>query len=372
MVSSMTPLGKIADVFNGKTPAVSEQRDSGHPVLKIKDVLDNGTFCGSFDSFVDSDFLKKFESKKILEGDTLILNAAHNADYVGSKQFHATSAVAGALATGEWLIVRAHDVVANPSFVWHWLQAPEIRFKLKKLVKGIHLYPKDVQRIEIPLPSPAEQKRIAAILGKADAIRRKRQKAIQLADEFLRSVFLDMFGDPRINPRELDRESLGKLIKLRSGNFLPASQMNTAGSHLVYGGNGVSGRHDQYMFEEPQLVIGRVGVYCGAIHVTEPYSWVTDNALYVSEISAKLNRKYLEWALRIANLNQYANQAAQPLLSGGRIYPIEILVPSKDDQERFESISASFRATQSRLNELSKSGEELFGSVSQRAFRGEL
>lgn len=227
--------------------------------------------------------------------------------------------------------------------------------------------------VEIPLPKDTkEQKRIAGILDKADTIHRKRQQTIQLADEFLRSVFLDMFGDPRTNPKELDRESLGNLIKLRSGDFLPTSQMNTAGSYLVYGGNGVSGRHDQYMFDEPQLVIGRVGVYCGAIHVTEPCSWVTDNALYVSEISAKLNRKYLEWALRIANLNQYANQAAQPLLSGGRIYPIEILVPSKDDQERFESISASFRATQSRLNELSKSGEELFGSVSQRAFRGEL
>ena len=48
---------------------------------------------------------------------------------------------------------------------------------------------------EIPLPPLKEQKRIAAILDKADAIRRKRQQAIKLADDFLRSVFLDMFGD---------------------------------------------------------------------------------------------------------------------------------------------------------------------------------
>ena len=46
-----------------------------------------------------------------------------------------------------------------------------------------------------------EQKRIAAILDKADAIRRKREQAIQLADEFLRSLFLDMFGDPVRNPK---------------------------------------------------------------------------------------------------------------------------------------------------------------------------
>nr|UKE84375.1 hypothetical protein KXZ65_03235 [Pectobacterium sp. PL152] len=52
------------------------------------------------------------------------------------------------------------------------------------------------------LPPLNEQKRIAAILDKADAIRRKRQQAIQLADDFLRSVFLDMFGDPVTNRRD--------------------------------------------------------------------------------------------------------------------------------------------------------------------------
>ena len=53
----------------------------------------------------------------------------------------------------------------------------------------------------IPLPPLKEQKRIAIILDKADAIRRKCQQAIDLADQFLRSVFLDMFGDPVTNPR---------------------------------------------------------------------------------------------------------------------------------------------------------------------------
>src|SRR5690606_10560429 len=55
-------------------------------------------------------------------------------------------------------------------------------------------------KVEIPLPPLPEQKRIADILDKADAIRRKRQQAIQLADDFLRAVFLDMFGDPVTNP----------------------------------------------------------------------------------------------------------------------------------------------------------------------------
>lgn len=58
-----------------------------------------------------------------------------------------------------------------------------------------------IRATEIPLPPLPEQKRITAILDKADAIRRKRKHAIQLADDFLRAVFLDMFGDPATNPK---------------------------------------------------------------------------------------------------------------------------------------------------------------------------
>ncbi|ENA27910.1 hypothetical protein HMPREF1487_09093 [Pseudomonas sp. HPB0071] len=66
---------------------------------------------------------------------------------------------------------------------------------------------------EIPLPTLPEQKRIAAILDKADAIRRKRQQAIQLADDFLRAVFLDMFGDPVTNPKGWEVKTLASITK---------------------------------------------------------------------------------------------------------------------------------------------------------------
>ena len=77
--------------------------------------------------------------------------------------------------------------------------------------------PAEVERIEIPLPPLAEQKRIAAILDKADAIRRKRQQAIQLADDFLRAVFLDMFGDPVTNPKGWEIAELGSISEVQGG-----------------------------------------------------------------------------------------------------------------------------------------------------------
>jgi len=74
-----------------------------------------------------------------------------------------------------------------------------------------HLSVKGIRAIEIPFPPLPEQKRIAAILDKADAIRRKRQQSIQLADDFLRAVFLDMSGDPVTNPKEWEIRPISEL-----------------------------------------------------------------------------------------------------------------------------------------------------------------
>jgi type I restriction enzyme S subunit len=83
-------------------------------------------------------------------------------------------------------------------------------------VKGIKL---DLLR-SLPFPNirRPEQCRIAAILDKADAIRRKREQAFALADDFLRSAFLEMFGDPLDNPNGFSKERIGNhLSKTRPG-----------------------------------------------------------------------------------------------------------------------------------------------------------
>jgi len=67
------------------------------------------------------------------------------------------------------------------------------------------------EALEIPLPPLPEQIRIAAILDKADSLRRKNQQAIQLADQFLRAVFLDMFGDPVTNPKDWEVNELNQV-----------------------------------------------------------------------------------------------------------------------------------------------------------------
>jgi type I restriction enzyme S subunit len=173
------------------------------------------------------------------------------------------------------------------------------------------------------------------------------------------------------------KEPLGDLIKLKSGDFLPATQMAESGPYTVWGGNGISGFHDEYKFENPQIVIGRVGAYCGCVHVSPPKSWITDNALYLSERSSDLTFDYLVHALIYAGLNRYASQFGQPLVSGSRIYPVQILVPPKNLQLEFAarvSSAASLRqATTAHLATSTlcshRSNTKLFGGSSDHARR---
>jgi type I restriction enzyme S subunit len=114
------------------------------------------------------------------------------------------------------LCLRPSYEVIFPKYLFHYLSSPVflrlIPAITKKSVNQASFTVTAFKDLEIPLPPLPEQKRIAAILDKTDAIRRKRQQAIQLADDFLRAVFLDMFGDPVTNPRGWEVRSLIELI----------------------------------------------------------------------------------------------------------------------------------------------------------------
>lgn len=119
---------------------------------------------------------------------------------------------------------------------------------------------------------------------------------------------------------------LSEVIKLSSGRGLTQGQM-VQGPHPVYGGNGKTGTHLEYFLDAPNVAIGRVGAYCGAVHLTEAKAWVTDNALFVTEYKQEIDRKYLAQALVQVDLNQYAKVGGQPSISQTTVYERAIPLP---------------------------------------------
>ncbi|MCK4614423.1 MAG: restriction endonuclease subunit S, partial [Thermoplasmata archaeon] len=210
-------LGEVADVFNGKTPSTDEKKSSGHPVLKIKDIDGSGNFIGRFDSFVDEDFFNKFKKKQLRNGDTIILNAAHSSPYVGSKKAYVDFVIEPTIPTGEWMIIRSKSETFDNKFKHYFVNSRKISETISGLVRGIHLYPKDVLNLKIPFPPLPVQKKIVAILEAAEQLKEWRKKADKLTDEFLKSTFLEMFGDPVKNPKGWEVKMLGDVGCIKRG-----------------------------------------------------------------------------------------------------------------------------------------------------------
>ena len=125
---------------------------------------------------------------------------------------------------------------------------------------------------------------------------------------------------------------LGDLVSITSGENLTSKQMLN-GEIPVYGGNGVTGYHSKANVFEETIVIGRVGYYCGSIHLTPSQAWVTDNA-FITQYSKLLNRDFLIILLTALNLGKCYNATAQPVVSGKRIYPLLIALPPIKEQQR--------------------------------------
>jgi type I restriction enzyme S subunit len=127
---------------------------------------------------------------------------------------------------------------------------------------------------------------------------------------------------------------LNDLIRIGSGDGLTATQMAPNGTIPVYGGNGVNGHHDHANVEEPTVVIGRVGYYCGSVHITPARAWVTDNAFITRYPKSYLEMGWLYWLLVGTNLKENDSATAQPVISGRKLYPIVVALPPLAEQSR--------------------------------------
>jgi len=126
---------------------------------------------------------------------------------------------------------------------------------------------------------------------------------------------------------------LGDILYITSGKGLTSKDMQN-GNIPVYGGNGVTGYHNKYNLEKRTLVIGRVGFYCGSIHITPDRAWVTDNAFKTIFSEENIDIHFLELLLKTFDLKEKESATAQPVISGRKIYPILLPLPPLAEQKR--------------------------------------
>lgn len=251
---------------------------------------------------------------------------------------------------------------------------------------------------EIPLPPLEEQKRIAAILDKADAIRRKRQQAIKLADDFLRSVFLEMFGDPVTNPKGWEVRRIGDFLSVKNGYAFKSEYFSDDGDFVLltpgnfYEKGGYRDRGDKQKFYSGPVPDGfilkaedillamteqAVGLLGSSLVVPSGKSYLHNQRLgllmYDREV---LKPEFLFYLFNSLSVRKVIHSGAIGLkvrhTSTKKIEEIEIGFPDFRLQEKFSNIVEKTKPSIEKMDSLNFSSAILFNSLSQKAFSGAL
>ena len=255
-----------------------------------------------------------------------------------------------------------------------------------------------VDSLEIPLPSLDEQRRIAAILDKADALRRKRKRALDLLDSLTQSIFMEMFGDPCASrevgalgnfirgiesgwsPTCLDRPATGeepgilKLSAITKSEFIAEENKALPPELQPKEGTEVTPGDILLCRKNTRELVG-----------SSIYVWDTRPNLYISDLIfrlmpelSKIDPIFLQTQLSLPSLRKKISEmsggaaGSMPNVSKARLRDLEIMVPALEMQMGFSRMARRRHALRIKQLQLRARGELLFSSLRSRAFSGQL
>jgi type I restriction enzyme S subunit len=373
-------LGDLVEILSGFAFDSKRFGDSGDiPIARIRDVV-----TGRSSTFYRGEFEPQFV---INDGDLLIgMDGEFNrARWQGGR----------ALLNQRVCRIRPANGHLYEPYLFHFLpRALKAIEDVTPFATVKHLSTRSIRAIDMPLPQLSEQRRIAAILDKADALRAKRRAALTQLNTLTHSIFLDIFGDPATNPNNLPTTRLENLCtRITDGTHQPPAWSLT-GNPFLFVANVTTGeiRFDTKKFisdETHARLTARCPIEVGDVLYSTVGSYgvpalvaTTRKFAFQRHIAhLKPNRdlvvpEFLRAMLGSVPLKRQADQVArgvaQKTVNLADVRNFLVFCPSLATQRTFvaqvdlvRKIVAPQRAALDCL-------DALFASLQQRAFRGEL
>jgi type I restriction enzyme S subunit len=387
-VKNRVSLGEVTEFIKDGTHGSPIRSEKGVPVLSATNIKD-GLLNLATDRYTTNEEYADFSRRLPLAIDDVLLTIVGS---IGRTAI--VTNLVPLVFQRSVAILRPKKDQLDSRYLYHAIQDASFQAQLDKASNksaqaGVYLG--KLGEIQISLPSMIEQRRIAAILDKTDVIQKKRSEALGLADEFLRSVFLDIFGGLLSAPTDQWR-SLGdctdfidyrgktpeksdggiRLItakNVRDGviNIEPAEFISeTTYSWWMSRGYPQSG--DILFTTEAPL--GNIAV----LRTDEPVA--IGQRLIAIRPREMLRSDYLSWALRQDVIQRdIFSRATGSTVKGIRsaeLVQVRVPIPSYDDQLKFERIVASVNHQKEVMHASAMQGEQLFQALQQQAFQGRL
>jgi type I restriction enzyme, S subunit len=303
------------------------------------------------------------------------------------------------------ILLRPDESVATPGYIYSYLRSPAGQAQIQSIVTETaqrKFNKTGFRELQVPLPPLAEQRRIAEILDRAEALRAKRRAALAQVDTLTQSIFLDLFGDPARNPKGWSRVPFGELLtKIDSGWSPICLDRPVVGNEwgvLKLGAvtwceyNAAENKAmlpnvapDPELEVQPgDLLFTRKNTYelvaaCALVQATPPRLQMSDLIFRFrlrpeAKIDACFLHQLLIYPTKRLEMQKLAGGSAgsMPNISKARLQTATIEVPPLSIQREFarrvgavEKLKAAHRASLAEL-------DALFVVLQHRAFRGEL
>lgn len=380
------PLGVLADFVRGITFKPTDVTADGVGVMRTKNV--QGTLDLADVMRVPAALVRR-QAQYLQPGDTLVSSA--NSWYAVGKACWVPE-LAEPLAIGGFVTaLRPVSPEIDARYLYRWFTAPRTQATLRsfanKTTNISNLNLKRTAELGVPLPQLSEQRRIAAILDHADALRAKRRQVLGQLEVLTQSVFDDMFGE------ELPTAPLGELAETRLGKMLDAKKQT--GEHrrpylrnanvqwfrfelgdLLEMDFNEKDRITLALQEGDVLVCeggqpGRSAVWRGELD--ECYF---QKALHRVRLGDELEPEYFARAMKKIvdsnGLKDYVTSSTIAHLTGEKFRTLPIPVPPRERQREFTERIARINTQITCERRALAAGDALFVSLQSRAFRGEL
>lgn len=342
--------------------------------------------------------LVKSENKMLREGD-LLVSTANSWNLVG-KCCWVPALRYPATAGGFIAVLRGQPEKVDLRYLYHWFSSPDTQVDARNCGRQTtNISNMDIGRclaLRIPLPPLAEQRRIAAILDKADALRAKRREAIAKLDQLLQSVFLDMFGDPAGNPKGFPIAPLADAVSearpITYGILKPGPdfdggvpyirvvdiQRGTVSSKTVRRTSpDIAKAYKRSTVRTGDVLmsirghVGRIGVVPSDLDGAN----ITQDTARIS-VGPEFNPVYVRDALNSraiqTHMQRFTRGAAVKGINLKDVREIPLPVPPTEEQERYARLAANIEALKIQSEMQAASIADLFAGLQQMAFAGTL
>lgn len=377
----------------------NDNREGFIPVLRAGNIQDS--------KLNNEDLLfisqQKVKEKQFLKfGDILIAASSGSISIVGKAAMveRDMNATFGAFCK----VLRPNDKKVDFGYFKHFFETSYYKRTIKSLAEGANinnLKTEHFDELQIPLPPLEQQKKIAAILDAADNYRQKTKALIAKYDELTQSLFLDMFGDPVKNEKGWEFTEIENIARkdknsIKAGPFGSSlkKEFYVAEGYKIYGQEQVIkddltfGNYyiDENKYKELEsckvqsgdILISLVGTYGKISIVPEKFEAgiINPRLMKLSPNNKIIRSDFLKFLLQsefvARQLKTQSRGGTMDIINVGIIKKVKIPLPSISLQNQFAERVQAIEEQKAQAQASLEKAEELFASLLQKAFKGEI